>query len=156
MIRGNYFNTSIGQREQAQGRVKEAYSGGGVRVCFWKKEEENEYEREGLVLVCEKMLFMGKKLCANKEHGRKLCVASSCSGVYGRISMNKPLNSYLELIFFLKSTVGFVSNFKKIQFRKCKISSKKFSIIGVATRELHLLEVEGVEIVCFFSRIWSK
>jgi hypothetical protein len=66
-------------------------------VCFfWKREEENEGEREELVLMCEKMLFMGKKLCANKEHGRKLCVASSCSGVHGMISMNKPLDSYLE------------------------------------------------------------
>jgi hypothetical protein len=45
--------------------------------------------------MCEKMLFMGKTLCANKEHGRKLCVGSSCSGVHGRISMDKPLDSCL-------------------------------------------------------------
>jgi hypothetical protein len=43
-------------------------------VFFSKEEEENECEREELVLMCEKMLFMEKKLCANKEHGRKLCV----------------------------------------------------------------------------------
>jgi hypothetical protein len=45
--------------------------------------------------MCERMLFM-KKMCANKEHGRKLCVVSSCSGVHGRISMNKPLDFYLK------------------------------------------------------------
>jgi hypothetical protein len=28
--------------------------------------------------------------------------------------------------------------------------SQNFRIIGFATRELHLPEVEGVEIVCFF------
>jgi hypothetical protein len=28
--------------------------------------------------------------------------------------------------------------------------SQNFSIIGFAARELHLPEVEGVEIVCFF------
>ncbi len=46
--------------------------------------------------MCEKMLFIGKELCANKEHGRKLCVASSCNGVHGKISMNKPLDSCLD------------------------------------------------------------
>ncbi len=66
------------------------------RVCFfWNKKEENECEREEFIFMCEKMLFMGKTLCANKEHGRKLCVGSSCSGVHGRISMDKPLDSCL-------------------------------------------------------------
>jgi hypothetical protein len=37
-----------------------------------------------------------EKMCAKKEHGRKLCVTSSCSGVRGRISMNKPLYFYLK------------------------------------------------------------
>jgi hypothetical protein len=47
--------------------------------------------------MCEKMLFMKKiKLCANKEHGRKLCVGNSCSGVHGKISMNKLLDSCLK------------------------------------------------------------
>jgi hypothetical protein len=37
-------------------------------VCFfWKKEEENECEREELVLMCEKVLFMEKTMCVNKE-----------------------------------------------------------------------------------------
>jgi hypothetical protein len=57
--------------------------------------EENECMRGKLVLMCERMLFM-KKMCANKEHGRKLCVTNNCSGVHRRISMNKLLNSYLK------------------------------------------------------------
>jgi hypothetical protein len=44
--------------------------------------------------MCEKRLFM-EKMFANKEHGRRLCVTNSCSGVHGRISMNKLLDSYL-------------------------------------------------------------
>jgi hypothetical protein len=43
----------------------------------------------------EGRLFM-RKMCANKEHGRKLCVTSSCNGVHGRISMNKLLDFYLK------------------------------------------------------------
>jgi hypothetical protein len=37
----------------------------------------------------------GKNVCKIK-YGRKLCVVSRCSGVHGRISMNKPLDSYLK------------------------------------------------------------
>jgi hypothetical protein len=45
--------------------------------------------------MCERRFFM-EKMCANKKHGRKLCVANSYSGIHGRISMNEPLNSYLK------------------------------------------------------------
>jgi hypothetical protein len=45
--------------------------------------------------MCERMLFM-EKMCAKKKHGRKLCVTSSYNGVHGRISMNKPVDSYLK------------------------------------------------------------
>jgi hypothetical protein len=41
------------------------------------------------------MSFM-KKMCAKKEHGRKLCVANNYSAIHGRISMNKPLDSYFK------------------------------------------------------------
>jgi hypothetical protein len=34
-----------------------------------------------------------------EKHGRKLCVASSWSGVHGRISMNTHLYSYLRKLF---------------------------------------------------------
>jgi hypothetical protein len=33
-----------------------------------------------------------------KEHERKLCVANSCSGVHGMISMNKHLDSYFKFL----------------------------------------------------------
>jgi hypothetical protein len=58
------------------------------------EKEENECVKEKLVFMCEKK-FM-EKMCANKEHGRKLCVASSYTNVRGRISTTKPLDSYLK------------------------------------------------------------
>ncbi len=64
-------------------------------LCVSWEEEEDECVRENLVLMCEKKWFM-EKMCANKEHGRKLCVASSSSGVHGRMFMTKPLYSYLK------------------------------------------------------------
>jgi len=51
------------------------------------------------------------------------------------------------MIVFLKSIVGFVSNFKKNQFKRC--SSQNFNIIKFVARELHLPKVEGIEIACF-------
>jgi hypothetical protein len=58
---------------------------GGGGLCEKKKK-----------LYVKKMLFMKKQMCANKEHGRKLCIASSCSGVHRRISMKKPMDSYFK------------------------------------------------------------
>jgi hypothetical protein len=49
-----------------------------------------------------------------------------------------------------KSTIGFVSNLKQFMLSRCKRFSPNFSIIGFVVRELHLLEVEGVEMVYFF------
>jgi hypothetical protein len=66
-----------------------------ILCVFEEEKEEDKCVREKLVLICEKMLFIQKKN-ANKEHERKLCVVSNCSGVHGRISMTKPLNSYLK------------------------------------------------------------
>ncbi len=64
-------------------------------MCFFRgKKEENVCEKK-LIIMCEKKLFMEKN-CAKKEHGRKLCVANRCSEVHGRISMNKPLDSFLK------------------------------------------------------------
>jgi hypothetical protein len=50
--------------------------------------------------VCGKVLFM-KRMCARIKHGRKLCVASTCSKASG---------FFVQLVVPLKSTVGFVSN----------------------------------------------
>jgi hypothetical protein len=49
-----------------------------------------------------------EKICANKEHGKKLCLVNCCSAVHGRISMNKPLDFYLKIVVLLKSIVGFI------------------------------------------------
>ncbi len=65
-----------------------------ILCVFWEGKEEDECVKENLVLMCEKRWFM-EKMCANKEHERKLCVTSSSSGVHGRMSMTKPLDSYL-------------------------------------------------------------
>jgi hypothetical protein len=66
-------------------------------MCFWEEKEEDECVRKKLVLMCgKKLLFMKKKMCVNKEHGKKLCVTSNCSEVHGRISMKKPLDSYFK------------------------------------------------------------
>jgi hypothetical protein len=89
------FKTSIGQGEQAQGWVMGCLPR-RILCVFGEKKKEDECVREKLILMCEKMLFMKKTLCANKEHRRKLYVASSCSGVHGRISMTKPLDFYLK------------------------------------------------------------
>jgi len=55
--------------------------------------------RNFLVFMCEDV-FM-EKVCARIKHGRKLCVASTCSKAYGFL---------VQLVVLPKSTVGFVSN----------------------------------------------
>jgi hypothetical protein len=46
------------------------------------EKEENECVRGELVIMCEEMLFMEKKIVKIYIYGRKLCVASSYSGVH--------------------------------------------------------------------------
>jgi hypothetical protein len=43
-----------------------------------------------------------------------------------------------------------VSKLDQFYFARCKSSSQKFSIIGFAMKELHLLKVEEVELFFFF------
>jgi hypothetical protein len=62
------FPTSIGQAEQSQGRVLEAYQGErGVSCVLWKEKEEKESMEKRLVFMWEKVLFMKRKICANKS-----------------------------------------------------------------------------------------
>jgi hypothetical protein len=87
LIRGKDFQTSIGQGEQAQVGVMGGLLKGVVScVFFFSKEKRGKMSvwEKKLILMCERMLFM-EKMCAIKEHGRNLCVASKCSGVHGRI-----------------------------------------------------------------------
>jgi hypothetical protein len=55
--------------------------------------------RKDLVLMCGEV-FM-ENVCARIKHGRKLCVASTCS---------KTSRFFVQLVVPPKSTVGFVSN----------------------------------------------
>ncbi len=94
--------------------------------------------RKDLVIMCREV-FM-EKVCARIKHGRKLCVASICS---------KASRFFVQLVVIPKSIVGFVSNLNQYWFEKCIRFSSNFSIIRVVVRELHLLEVEGVELSIF-------
>jgi len=62
----------------------------------------------------------------------------------------KTLGFLIKIVVALRSTVRFFSNLILFQFKSCRRFSQNFNFIGFAARELHLLEVEGVEIVCFF------
>ncbi len=55
--------------------------------------------RKDLVLMCGEV-FM-EKVCVRIKHGRKLCVANTCSKTFGFL---------VQLVVPLKSTVRFVSN----------------------------------------------
>jgi hypothetical protein len=48
-----------------------------------------------------------------KEHGRKLCVASSCKGVHGRIFYEHAFGFFIKIVILLRSTIGFISNFEQ-------------------------------------------
>jgi hypothetical protein len=94
--------------------------------------------RRNLVSMCGEV-FM-EKVCARIKHGRKLCVASTCS---------KASEFLFQLVVPPKSTVGFVSNLNLSYFERYRRFSPNFCIVGVIVRELHLLEVEGVELSIF-------
>jgi hypothetical protein len=49
-------------------------------LCFYLEKVNNECVKGTLVVMYEKVLFVEKKCVQTKEHGRKLCVASSCGG----------------------------------------------------------------------------
>jgi hypothetical protein len=130
LIGGKDFKTSIGQGEQAQGGVME---GGQVfltltkedLMCFWEEKEEDECVRKNLVLMCGKIIVHEKnKMCANKEHGRKLCVASNCSGVDGRISVKKPLDSYFKQLFFSNPPLDLSQTLNNFSLRGVECSPK--------------------------------
>jgi hypothetical protein len=60
------------------------------------RDEENECVRKKLIVMYKEVLFMEANGVQTKKHKRKLCAASSCSGIYGIISMNKLLNFLLQ------------------------------------------------------------
>jgi hypothetical protein len=79
-----------------------------------------------------------------KKHGRKLCVRSSCSWSSYNNFQEQAFGLFTKIIISLRSTIGFVSNFKQFNFRRCKMFFQNFNNIKVVARELHLLKVKGV------------
>ncbi len=74
LIGGKDFNTSIRQGEQAQGGVKEAYQGRGVRV-FFSEEERGEWVWERIISsYVWKNVIHGKKNYVQKKHMEGSCV----------------------------------------------------------------------------------
>jgi hypothetical protein len=71
------FSTSIGQGEQSQGGVLEAYRKKRIISCvLWRKGKEGKYGKEISSYVGKNVVHEKKKMC-KQEHGRKLCVAST-------------------------------------------------------------------------------
>jgi hypothetical protein len=83
LIGGEDFETSIGQGEQAQGKVMEAYQGKGKSLGLGKgkRKRRNVWKKKLLVFMCGKVLFM-REMCARIKHGR--------------ISMTKLLEFYFK------------------------------------------------------------
>jgi len=63
--------------------------------------------------MCEEVLFMESNGVQTKEHGRKLCVASSCNWSSWNNFHEQTSRLFIEMVIPLKSIVGFVSKFKK-------------------------------------------
>jgi hypothetical protein len=52
-------------------------------------------------------------VCKQKKHGRKLCVASSCSWSLWNNFYEQAFGFFTKIIILLKSIIEFVSNFKQ-------------------------------------------
>jgi hypothetical protein len=70
-----------------------------------------------------KGVIHGKNVCKQK-HGKKLCVASTCSGVHGRISMTTPLDFYLKKLFLSNPPLELCQTFLKFSLGSVKGSFK--------------------------------
>jgi hypothetical protein len=70
-------------------------------------------------------------MCAKKEHGRKLCVTSNCSGVHGRISMNKLLDFYLKYFFLSNSVLDLSQTLTSLSLTCVKCSFKISRSLGL-------------------------
>jgi hypothetical protein len=59
-----------------------------------------------------------------QEHGKKLCVVNTCSGVHGRISMTTPLDFYFKMLFLSNPLLDLCQTFLKISLGGVKGSLK--------------------------------
>ncbi len=133
LIGGEDFETSIGQREQAQGKVMKAYQVEGIVCVFFfgrrRRRRKVWGKKKGLVLMCEKR-------CCSWER----CVQElSMKGFPWQSLWSSILNSCSSQIHR-----WICVKLKKFLFRRCRRFSPNFSIIGLVGKELHLPEVEGV------------
>jgi len=101
---GHWLEQGVSKLSLDKGnKFKEGNGGLQKKRIFWcigeKKKKEGWSGRNFLVLMCGEV-FM-EKVCARIKHGRKLCVANTCSKTSG---------FFVQLVVLPKSTVGFVSN----------------------------------------------
>jgi hypothetical protein len=75
-------------------------------------EEENECVKK-LVCYVWKNVIHRSKWCANKEHGRKLCVTSSHSWSWWNNFHEQAFGLFIKIVIPVKSIIVFVSNFFK-------------------------------------------
>jgi hypothetical protein len=97
LIGARDFEAFIGQGEQAQGRSWRI-----LCVCGKEKKRRMKCEEGSSSYVWRGVHAKG---CARIKHGRKLCVASTCS---------KASRFLVQLVVPIKSTVGFVSNLNQL------------------------------------------
>ncbi len=101
---GHWLEQGISKLSWDKGnKLKQGHGGLPRERIFFvyveKKKRGGWSVRKDLVLMCGEV-FM-EKVCARIKHGRKLCVASTCSKASGFL---------VQLVVPLKSTVGFMSN----------------------------------------------
>jgi hypothetical protein len=61
-------------------------------LCFVERKGGEGKHGKGISSYVGKFVVHEKKNMCKQEHGRKLCVASTWSGIHRRISMTKPLD----------------------------------------------------------------
>ncbi len=101
---GHWLEQGISKLSLDKGnKLKEGHGGLPREMIFFvyvEKKKRGEWNvKKDLVLMCGEV-FM-EKVCAKIKHGRKLCVASTCS---------KASRFLVQLVVLPKSTVGFMSN----------------------------------------------
>ncbi len=66
-MEGRNSTTSIGQGEQARGRVMESMGENNFYLVFSLEEEEDEFVRGELIAMCEEVLLMEANVCKQKN-----------------------------------------------------------------------------------------
>jgi hypothetical protein len=148
-LEGRISKLSLEKENKLKEGSWEAYKKRSGILCVFSREKMRRMSvRKKIVFMCERVLFM-EKMYAKKKNGRKLCVANSCNRVHGRISMNKPLDSYFKYFFLSNPLLDFFQDLNNFNLRSVKCSLKISTSLGLLQGELHLPKVEGVELFVF-------